>query len=213
MKRNSQKVAADLINSAVKVIAKYGFGKASTRNIANECGLADAYIYHHFDDKEDLFYRAYQMLDASLAEEIKSLLPIIRKSNMKRDDLWFSLFSCLWKKMTESTDNCKFCVQYYFSPYYIKYSRQEHARLWMPIVNALSSEFVSEDEAESVLKLAFNMMMGLAINALNDGSIKSNEIAIANFDMVYSIIKPKLKSEADERVNCTINFKLAGVMS
>ena len=69
MKQDNRNIASDLIESTVKVIARDGFDKASTRNIAGECGIADAYIYVHFKDKDDLFSKAFQKEDAALARD------------------------------------------------------------------------------------------------------------------------------------------------
>ena len=82
MKQDNRNIASDLIESTVKVIARDGFDKASTRNIAGECGIADAYIYVHFKDKDDLFSKAFQKEDAALAREVKKYLPILSQSGI-----------------------------------------------------------------------------------------------------------------------------------
>lgn len=82
MKRDGQKIAADFMESAIKVIARDGFDKASTRNIAKECGLADAYIYHYYKDKDDLFFQAFQKEDTALAAKVKQHLLVMQPAGL-----------------------------------------------------------------------------------------------------------------------------------
>ena len=131
MKQDNRNIASDLIESTVKVIARDGFDKASTRNIAGACGIADAYIYVHFKDKDDLFAKAFQKEDAALAGEVRKYLPILNQSGITNEDRLYFLFSQTWRHLIAYPNSCRFFIQYYYSPYYAKYSAQEHLDHWM----------------------------------------------------------------------------------
>jgi len=47
-----------LLESAIRVFANKGFDDASMREIAAEAGLTTGAIYHHYKNKDDLFYDA-----------------------------------------------------------------------------------------------------------------------------------------------------------
>lgn len=47
-----------LLESAIRVFALKGFNDASMREIAAEAGLTTGAIYHHYKNKDDLFYDA-----------------------------------------------------------------------------------------------------------------------------------------------------------
>jgi AcrR family transcriptional regulator len=47
-----------LLESAIRVFAVKGFDDASMREIAAEAGLTTGAIYHHYKNKDDLFYDA-----------------------------------------------------------------------------------------------------------------------------------------------------------
>jgi len=47
-----------LLESAIRVFALKGFDDASMREIAAEAGLTTGAIYHHYKNKDDLFYDA-----------------------------------------------------------------------------------------------------------------------------------------------------------
>lgn len=107
MKQDNRKIASDLLESTVKVIARDGFDKASTRNIAGECGIADAYIYVHFKDKDDLFSKAFQKEDAALAREVKKYLPILSQQGITNEDRLYFLFSQTWMHLVAYPDSCR----------------------------------------------------------------------------------------------------------
>jgi len=47
-----------LLESAIRVFSVKGFDDASMREIASEAGLTTGAIYHHYKNKDDLFYDA-----------------------------------------------------------------------------------------------------------------------------------------------------------
>lgn len=47
-----------ILESAIRVFALKGFDDASVRSIASEAGLTTGAIYHHYKNKEDLYYDA-----------------------------------------------------------------------------------------------------------------------------------------------------------
>lgn len=59
MTNNTQnKKKKHLLESAIRVFANKGFDDASMREIAAEAGLTTGAIYHHYKNKDDLFYDA-----------------------------------------------------------------------------------------------------------------------------------------------------------
>lgn len=47
-----------LLDAAVRVFTQKGFGAATMREISSAAGLTTGALYHHFRNKEDLFYHA-----------------------------------------------------------------------------------------------------------------------------------------------------------
>ena len=60
------------MDSSIKVEAREGLDKLTTRSIASECDLHDAYIYRYFIDKDDLLKKAFLREDRVLTEKIMS---------------------------------------------------------------------------------------------------------------------------------------------
>ncbi len=189
MKQDNRNIASDLIGSTVKVISRDGFDKASTRNIAGGCGIADPYIYLYFKDKEDLFIKAFQKEDTALARELEKYLPILNQKGVTNEDRFYFLFSRMWTYLIGNPDSCRFYVQYYYSPYYQKYSEREHLTLWMPVVEQMKGLFRPETEMQENLQTVLNTMLGQAINAATDSSADAHTIAQNNYRLILGMIR------------------------
>lgn len=197
MKRDGQKIAADFMESAIKVIARDGFDKASTRNIAKECGLADAYIYHYYKDKDDLFSRAFQKEDMALAAKVRQHLSIMGQPGLSMEDRCRLLFGSVWRHMVSYPDSCGFYVQYYYSPYYQKYSAAEHSKTWQQLRDELSVAFREKEDARPTLALVLHTMLSLALRGMADLRQDDDETVNHHFEMVYSFLAPRLKLETE----------------
>ena len=69
------------IEGTVRVVARDGLDKTTTKAIATEAGLSEAYIYRCFESKEALLCAAFHMEDVAFAYFLKEgrlpLLPSI----------------------------------------------------------------------------------------------------------------------------------------
>lgn len=195
MKQDNRNIASALIDSTVRVIARDGFDKASTRNIAGECGLADAYIYVHFKDKGDLFAKAFQKEDTALVREVKKHLAIVKQPGLTNENRFYFLFSCIWTHLTAYPESCRFFVQYYYSPYYPKHSAQEHLALWTPVLEQVKTLFRPETNLRVTLRLVLNTMLGQAIKAAADTEADKNEIAQSNYELVLGMVRACLMDD------------------
>lgn len=59
------------IEGTVRVVARDGLGKTTTKAIATEAGLSEAYIYRCFESKEALLCAAFHMEDVAFAYFLK----------------------------------------------------------------------------------------------------------------------------------------------
>jgi len=59
-----------ILENAVKIFACHGLSGARTRDIARECGVNEALLYRHFENKEDLFRQSVEYTQAKLGKAI-----------------------------------------------------------------------------------------------------------------------------------------------
>lgn len=82
------------IDSAVRVVARDGMEKTTTKAIASEAKLNEAYIYKCFSGKDDLLSAALHMEDVNFANLLQKTLPIMHMPGLS----WKERAYILWKK-------------------------------------------------------------------------------------------------------------------
>jgi AcrR family transcriptional regulator len=70
MAERAQKTRQALIEAARPLFAARGFGYVGTEEIVRAAGLTRGALYHHFNDKEDLFRAVYEDVERMLVERI-----------------------------------------------------------------------------------------------------------------------------------------------
>lgn len=63
----------ELIKTAVELFSKQGFNGTSIRDIARSQGISTANMYHHFKNKEDLFFACMEYLTRMLPERLEEV--------------------------------------------------------------------------------------------------------------------------------------------
>ena len=66
------------IKSVVRVVARDGLCKATTKAIATEAKLNEAYIYQCFSNKDELLSEAFYLEDKNFAQYLREALPVMR---------------------------------------------------------------------------------------------------------------------------------------
>jgi AcrR family transcriptional regulator len=52
----SEHTKEQIVNAVIQLLAKKGYGNSSISDISRETGLTKAALYHHFKNKEEIFY-------------------------------------------------------------------------------------------------------------------------------------------------------------
>lgn len=92
-----QEMRQVFIDSAVRVVARDGMEKTTTKAIASEAKLNEAYIYKCFSGKDDLLSAALHMEDVNFANLLQKTLPIMHMPGLS----WKERAYILWKKSWE----------------------------------------------------------------------------------------------------------------
>lgn len=90
MKRN-ENIRQAFIQSAIRVVAGVGLDKTTTKAIAADAGLNEAYIYRCFESKEDLLRAAFHMADVNFASIIRQNLFHMKNSDLPWKERAFRL--------------------------------------------------------------------------------------------------------------------------
>ena len=140
MKRN-ENIRQAFIQSAIRVVARVGLDKTTTKAIAADAGLNEAYIYRCFESKEDLLRAAFHMADVNFASIIRQNLFHMKNSDLPWKERAFRLWSACWRFVLESRDVCAFYLRYYYSANCRKYAYEEHLQYFQELIAMTAPAF------------------------------------------------------------------------
>jgi len=184
-----------LIDGTIHVIAQDGLDKATTKQIGTYTGINEAYIYRCFEDKEDMFARAFDKLDEELVSKALKHVEVMYMQGMEYEMRCRFYFSAIWKLLLEDRDECLAYVRYYYSPYFTKFSAEAHKSRYTPLINKFKDAFREEADVWMILNHILNVMLDFAVKVHNDQMPKEDNYAEHVFRVIYQSVKQYFKGE------------------
>ena len=184
-----------LIDGTIHVIAKDGLDKASTKRIGIETSINEAYIYRCFSDKEDMFTKAFKMLDDELVTKTMQYVPIMYSKDLVYEMRCRIFFFEIWKFLLGNREKCLAYVQYYYSPYFRTRSVTEHKVRFYPVVQKFKDAFIDEADVWMILNHILNEMLDFAVKVHNDQMPKDDIYAEHVFRVIYRSVEQYFKKE------------------
>lgn len=178
-----------LIEGTIQVIAREGLDKASTKLIGQTTSTNEAYIYRCFNDKEDMFAKAFDTLDEELLSKTMKHVEVMYQVNMAFELRCRSYFFAIWAFLIGNRDRCLAYMQYFYSPYFIKYSAEDHKKRFAPLVTKFRAAFKDEADVWMILNLILNVAFDFAVKVHNHQMPDSDEYSEHVFRVIYAAVK------------------------
>lgn len=193
-----EEMRLNLINATIRIIAREGLDKATTKSIANEAGLNEVYIYRNFKDKEDLFVKAYELLDRELLDTLMSNISIMTVDSIDFIDRCRLLFEKLWDFMVGNSDRCLCYVRYFYSPYFAKYSIESHRLAYDHVVELFTPSFTDDADVWMILNHILDVIMSFAVK-VHTGQLENDEGNRYHvFNVIYQSVSYYLRCEQNK---------------
>ena len=178
-----------LIDGTIHVIAREGLDKASTKQIGLSTKINEAYIYRCFKDKEDMFAKAFDSLDNELANKILQHLPVMYMQDLEYELRCRVFFEAVWKFVLANKEHCLAFIQYYYSPYFTKYSVEAHKKRYVSVVEKFKDAFKDEADVWMILNHMLNVALDFAVKVhigqMPDDKIYSEHV----FRVIYRSVE------------------------
>ena len=178
-----------LIDGTIHVIAREGLDKASTKQIGLSTKINEAYIYRCFKDKEDMFAKAFDSLDNELANKILQHLPVMYMQDLEYELRCRVFFEAVWKFMLANKEHCLAFIQYYYSPYFTKYSVEAHKKRYVSVVEKFKDAFKDEADVWMILNHILNVMLDFAVKVHNGQMPSEDNYSEHVFRVIYQSVK------------------------
>ena len=192
---NHEETRQNLISGAARVMARDGLDKTTTKQIALETSINEVYIYRCFSDKEDLLCKMFQTLDDELVSCILRHLPIMYQQEMEYELRCRFLFSSVWSFLIGGRDRCLAYVQYYYSPYFVRYSAKEHEQRFASVIAKFKEAFKGEAHVWMILSHILNVMLDFAVKVHYDQMPKEDNYSEHVFRVIYQSVKQYFRNE------------------
>ena len=178
-----------LIDGTIRVIARDGLDKATTKQISAETSINEAYIYRCFKDKEDMFAKTFASLDDELLEVTTKHVGILYKQNMDFELRCRYYFFAVWECLLGDRDGCLAYMQYFYSPYFYRYSAAGHKVRFMPLVEKFRPAFKDEADVWMILNHILNVLLDFAIKVHNNLMPDNDDYSEHVFRVLYVSVK------------------------
>ena len=184
-----------LIDGTIHVIAKEGLDGASTKQIGLATSINEAYIYRCFEDKEDMFAKTFASLDDELVNKAMQHVPVMYMQEMEYEMRCWVFFTSVWKFLLGNRDKCLAFIRYYYSPYFQRYSEEEHKKRYLPLVDKFRDAFRDEANVWMILNHILTTMLDFAVKVY-DGAVPDNDDTAEHvFRLIYHSIRQYFKKK------------------
>ena len=156
--------------------------------------MNQVYIYRCFEDKEDMFAKVFATLDDEFVTKAMQHVEVMYISDMEYEVRCRFYFSAIWNFLLGNRDKCLTYVRYYYSPYFTKYSLDEHNRRFIPLVNKFKDAFKEDAEVRLILGHILNIMLDFAVKVYNGQMPNDDDHAEHVFRVVYRSIEQYFKA-------------------
>lgn len=178
-----------LIEGAIRVIAKDGLDKASTKQIGMATNTNEVYIYRCFKDKDDMLAKVFDYLDEELLYTTSKYMEVMYMNSLDFELRCRFYFSAVWEFLIGNSDKCLTYVRYFYSPYFTKYSAEIHKERFAPLVDKFKGAFKDEADVWMILNHILNVMLDFAVKVHNGQMSGSDKYSEHVFRVIYRSVE------------------------
>lgn len=190
-----QQIRQAFIDSVIRVVARVGLVKATTKAIAAEAGLNETYIYKCFSSKDELFRIAFEQEDDRFARLLRGTLPVMQRAGLTWRERAFLLWSQCWEFVLDKEEDCLFYIRYYYSAECRKYAYDRHLRCFHELAGVISASFRPETNTDMLMHQIFDTMLAFSLRVLNGEMENNEETTKWTFRQIYSFVAPNVREE------------------
>ena len=196
---DQQSMKQTFMMSAVRVIARDGLVKATTKAIAAEAGLNEAFIYRCFSSKDELLSAAFYQEDENFTTLLRETLPVMHMPGLTWKERAFLLWKQSWEFILKNEADCIFYIRYYYSADCRAQAYDTHLTHFHALIEKVRPAFKMGTNVDMLVHQIFDTMLAFATRVLN-GEIENSEATTQwTFEQIYSFVVPNVRAEVLEK--------------
>lgn len=190
-----QEMRQVFIDSAVRVVARDGMEKTTTKAIASEAKLNEAYIYKCFSGKDELLSAALHMEDINFVALLQNTLPVMHTPGLSWKERLYILWEKSWSFILDKPADCSFYIRYYYSASCCTHAYETHMACYRPLIERAGKYFKPGTYMDMLVHQIFSTMLFFAARVLNGEMENSEKTTAWAFEQIYSFVVPNVKAE------------------
>lgn len=192
---DQQSMKQTFMMSAVRVIARDGLVKATTKGIAAEAGLNEAFIYRCFSSKDELLSAAFHQEDENFTTLLRETLPVMHMPGLTWKERAFLLWKQSWEFILKNEADCIFYIRYYYSADCRAQAYDTHLKHFHALTEKVRPAFKTGTNADMLVHQIFDTMLAFATRVLNGEMENSEATTQWTFEQIYSFVVPNVRAE------------------
>ena len=193
-----QEMRQSFIDSAIRIVARDGMEKTTTKAIAAEAKLNEAYMYKCFSGKDELLSAALHMEDENFANLLQKTLPVMHMQGFSWKERAYILWKKSWDFILKEPADCIFYIRYYYSASCRIHAYETHLACFKPLIEKASKSFKPATNMDMLIHQIFSTMLFFASRVLGGELENSEETTAWAFEQIYSFVVPNVKDEVLE---------------
>ncbi|MBR5314622.1 MAG: TetR/AcrR family transcriptional regulator [Clostridia bacterium] len=196
--RKQDELRCILIDGTIRVISREGLDGASTKQIGLATSINEAYIYRCFKNKEDMLAKTFASLDDELIEKAMQSVSVMYEDGIEYETRCWIFFSTVWRFLLGNRDKCLAYIRYYYSPYFQRYSAEEHKEKYIPLVDKFRDAFHEQANTWMIFNHILTTMLDFSVKVF-DGAVPDNDDTAEHvFRLIYCSIRQYFKKRSVE---------------
>lgn len=183
------------MESAVHVAARDGLEKTTTKAIAKEAGLNEAYIYKCYSGKDELLKDAFLQEDINFVELLDTALDIMQLPGFTWKERAFLLFHRSWDFILEFADDFIFYIRYYYSAACRDHAYAVHEECYRPVIDRVRYAFGENVNVDLLIHQVFITMLIFGTKVIYGELEHTEKTARMVFEQIYNFVIPHVRME------------------
>ena len=193
-----QSMKQTFMMSAVRVIARDGLVKATTKAIAAEAGLNEAFIYRCFSSKDELLSAAFYQENENFTTLLRETLPVMHMPGLTWKERAFLLWKQSWEFILKNEADCIFYIRYCYSADCRAQAYDTHLTHFQALIEKVRPAFKPGTNVDMLVHQIFDTMLAFATRVLNGEMENSEAMTEWTFEQIYSFVVPNVRAEVLE---------------
>ena len=176
--------------AVVRVAAREGLDRTTTKLIAAEVPCNEVYIYRNFGSKDALLQAAFSRTDLRFVQTILKNLDVMDAPGQPLEQRCRALWEPVWRFCLAQPDDIRFYLRYYYSAQFLASAHELHHRNYQQLQARLSRYFLSSHDSWLLMAHIFETILRFVSHVLCGDLQDTPELDEQVFSLIFRTLQP-----------------------